>query len=63
MKCKSGYYNYISPDNLEYYEYIKKFGVPKNYKYYLDGLDKKESFKRYLNTKSYVKVLFKVGKH
>ncbi|TGX79441.1 hypothetical protein E5358_14890 [Palleniella muris] len=34
MKCKSGYYNYISPDNLEYYEYIKKFGVPKNYKYY-----------------------------
>lgn len=62
-KCKSGYYNYIHHEDLEYYEYIEKFGMPQDYKYFNDGLDEKDRFIKYLNMKHYVKVLFKVQKH
>jgi hypothetical protein len=33
IKCKSGYYNYFSKDQLLYDESIIKYGIPKDYKY------------------------------
>lgn len=63
IKCKSGYYNHIHREDLEYYEYIEKFGIPQEYKYFNNGLDEKSRFVKYLNMKHYVKVLLKVKKH
>lgn len=33
IKCKSGYYNYFSKEQLLYDESIIKYGIPKDYKY------------------------------
>lgn len=62
IKCKSGYYNHITQDYLEYDNSIKKYGMPKDYKYLYDNmnLDNKQSFPKHLKRKRYVKVLFKV---
>lgn len=33
IRCKSGYYNYFEKEDLLYFEEIKRFGIPADYKY------------------------------
>lgn len=71
IKCRSGYYNYIPKDDLEYDYYIEKFGIPKNYKYIYDnvadikveGVVNNMYRERKIVKKGLVKVLFKVKEH
>lgn len=38
IKYKSGYYNYFEKEDLFYFEEIKRFGIPADYKYAFSGI-------------------------
>ncbi len=40
VKWKSGFYNYISMDELMYFDEIKKYGIPPDYNYVLSDVKK-----------------------
>lgn len=47
IKWKSGYYNYMTKDDLSYFYEIKKYGIPPDHKYvYSNLILKKKKFKK-----------------